>query len=516
MKLERTNWAVEQSVSQVELCYLVENDWDDFGFRTLFEAVLFDSQGRRYDLGYVRILEKGMRSGRTEFERVSRDLGARYCSLGSSVEYYRKLSECPEQVRTQYLRSVRDAVFDPDVYARFEDEIGFQKSLLRDVSRRDVGVSFPRALNGDADLTPYDFRYSFKNDDQSTGELSFSVEPQSRPPSNIHVLIGRNGVGKTRLLAGIADSLTENRATTIGMSGQMTFFDESGVHNSVGSFLNLVIVAYSVFDRFDPIAANGERTETAIPHYYIGVKSAASIVLGSQETAVRLKSRNEVREEFRDAVHNILGDPNKTSRLLRAFSVLSSDPMIAEMKLDERLVNGESREETINAFELLSSGHKAVILTITRLVELVSDRSLVLIDEPETHLHPPLLASFVRALSDLLQSRNGVAVVATHSPVLLQEVPSSCVQLIARTGGASQITRPDTETFGENVGTLTRRVFELEVENSGFYRMLVDSANGRSFDEVMSLFADKVGGEGRAVVRSRSLRANREEPPATD
>jgi hypothetical protein len=38
---------------------------------------------------------------------------------------------------------------------------------------------------------------------------------------------------------------------------------------------------------------------------------------------------------------------------------------------------------------------------------------------------PPLLAAMMRALSDLLVDRNGVAVVATHSPVVLQEVPAS-------------------------------------------------------------------------------------------
>jgi predicted ATP-dependent endonuclease of OLD family len=51
-----------------------------------------------------------------------------------------------------------------------------------------------------------------------------------------------------------------------------------------------------------------------------------------------------------------------------------------------------------------------VLLTITRLVETVEERTLVLLDEPEAHLHPPLLSAFVRSLSDLLINRNGVAI----------------------------------------------------------------------------------------------------------
>jgi predicted ATP-dependent endonuclease of OLD family len=69
----------------------------------------------------------------------------------------------------------------------------------------------------------------------------------------------------------------------------------------------------------------------------------------------------------------------------------------------------------LSLFNKLSSGHKVVLLTTTRLVETVEERTLVLLDEPEAHLHPPLLAAFVRALSDLLINRNGVAIIATPS-----------------------------------------------------------------------------------------------------
>ena len=86
-------------------------------------------------------------------------------------------------------------------------------------------------------------------------------------------------------------------------------------------------------------------------------------------------------------------------------------------------------------------------------------KTLVLLDEPESHLHPPLLSAFIRALSNLLYDRNGVAIVATHSPVVLQEIPRSCISKIQRVGLVTNIKMPDIETFGENVGVLTREVF---------------------------------------------------------
>jgi predicted ATP-dependent endonuclease of OLD family len=72
----------------------------------------------------------------------------------------------------------------------------------------------------------------------------------------------------------------------------------------------------------------------------------------------------------------------------------------------------------------------------------------------------------------LLIDRNGVAIVATHSPVVLQEVPRSCAWNLRRTGAVVNAERLELETFGENVGTLTREVFGLEVTHSGFHKML--------------------------------------------
>lgn len=139
---------------------------------------------------------------------------------------------------------------------------------------------------------------------------------------------------------------------------------------------------------------------------------------------------------------------------------------------------------------------------MTRLVELVSERTLVLIDEPEAHLHPPLAASFIRALSALLSSRNGVALLATHSPVMLQEVPQDCVWLLFRAGSSVSSERPQIETFAENLGVLTREVFRLEVTNSGYHAMIKEAVtNQPTIESLLSSFRGHLGAEGRALAR---------------
>ncbi|MEU9026767.1 AAA family ATPase [Streptomyces sp. NPDC048383] len=144
-----------------------------------------------------------------------------------------------------------------------------------------------------------------------------------------------------------------------------------------------------------------------------------------------------------------------------------------------------------------------MLLTATRLVEYVGERTLVIIDEPETHLHPPLLAAFVRVLSDLLTDRNGLAIIATHSPVVLQEVPAGCVYKLRRYGDGMKASRPTIETFGENVGVLTHEVFGLEVTDTGYHRYLATMvAEGMSYQDILNALGRQLGGEGRIIARS--------------
>ena len=171
-----------------------------------------------------------------------------------------------------------------------------------------------------------------------------------------------------------------------------------------------------------------------------------------------------------------------------------------------RLLELDEREALKYAGQLasrMSSGHSIVLLTITRLVDTVDEKTLVLLDEPESHLHPPLLSAFTRALSDLLHDRNGVAIVATHSPVVLQEVPKSCVWKLTRIRAQGRSDRPERETFGENVGILTREVFGLEVSKSGFHDLLEQSvARGGAFDEIMQSYGGQIGTEAQAILIS--------------
>jgi hypothetical protein len=63
--------------------------------------------------------------------------------------------------------------------------------------------------------------------------------------------------------------------------------------------------------------------------------------------------------------------------------------------------------------------------------------------------------------------------------------------------------RPERETFGENVGILTREIFGLEVSKSGFHEMMQRAADaGETFESIVASYGGHLGAEARAILLS--------------
>lgn len=490
--------------------FLLTDNWDDwFTYNTMYALVVYDAKGERFVAGEVKVGQFEMKEGqrRASIPHQFDLLGEEFFSLGQDDSYYEKLNELGPELRDQILRGLRDVALDQDLFQRALNEKVTGVSLLRSVTRATVQGQFSRLARGGARLSRYEFAYTAPTAGRSKAEpatLSFVVEPESMPPTNIHVLIGRNGVGKTHLLNHMTRSLVDKRADAAEV-GSFNVVSDDGLDGDV--FANLVSVTFSAFDPFEPLPSRRDKSE-GMQYSYIGLKR-----IGSTEDGRPLapKSPERLSSEFSGSVL-VCSAGARLVRWRRALEMLETDPIFREADVAS-LADQERDDEVLKAtarklFGKLSSGHKIVLLTITRLVETVEERTLVLLDEPEAHLHPPLLSAFVRALSDLLVNRNGVAIVATHSPVVLQEVPASCAWKIRRSGRRVEVERPDVETFGENVGVLTREVFGLEVTHAGFHKLLRDAiGEDQDFRAVLEKFGSKLGGEARAIVRA--LIANR-------
>ena len=483
----------------IHTVYLKIDHWNDYSFVTMFYMSLHDDKGELHDIGNVKIGFKGQDTSKSTYEMLGNNfesLPEGYFSLGMDVDYYRKLSDMSKDFREDLLGSLNDMVFKPYYLDLAQDEAVFSNSLLRNVSLSVIKGQYTRVLSGHPPLTDFKFSYRRPDEEKMAGiDLYFHVQAGSKPSTNIHTLIGRNGVGKTTLLNGMIEALTN-----IGKSAGQFFENGSWQESPIAAdyFSSIVSVSFSAFDPFNPPSEQPDPSKGAC-YFYIGLKNTE----GKDSHA--LKELPELRLEFVESLKSCLSQPGRKHRWESAIYSLESDENFAEMQLP-RLAgfSGEELEEKALALiEQMSSGHAIVLLTITKLVARVEEKTLILIDEPESHLHPPLLSAFIRSLSELLHDRNGVAIIATHSPVVLQEVPKTCVWKINRTRLEVSVKQPDEETFGENVGTLTREVFGLEVVKSGFHQLLIESvAKGSSYEDLLDEYKHQLGYEAKAILKA--------------
>lgn len=482
--------------------YLKPSNWDDYSFKTSFDATFYDSRGAKYELGSVKIGYKNQPPGWSLdlLPRKFTSLPEMWFSVGQDPQYYRILKEnLAQDLRLNFLEALRDVVTADKILKDAQEENVFKSSLMRGVSLATIHGQFKRLANGQAELTEFNFSYVDPGDERNSKiKIDFEVTPLSKPSTNIHVLIGRNGVGKTTLLNNIITAIVSPQAQPRG-----NFYTSNlwGTHTPLDKnyFSSVVSVSFSVFDPFIPPREQPDRSK-GVGYFYVGMKKHRA-----GETSLPPKSEADLINDFIESLDSCLSQESKKDRWYKAISRLESDSNFAHMDLKDLLtcLPYELKAAAAKKMSMMSSGHKIVLLTITKLVDTIEEKTLVLMDEPESHLHPPLLSAFTRTLSELLQDRNGVAIIASHSPVLVQEVPKSCVWKLTRIRTEGRADRPERETFGENVGVLTREIFGLEVVKSGFHDVLSSAVYaGGNFESIMSEYNYQLGVEAQALLRT--------------
>ncbi|CYV61560.1 AAA family ATPase [Streptococcus suis] len=494
---------VVQSYSDIQQngYYLVHSDWDDwFRYETTY-LFYIKKDNQITNIGSIKIGQFSMKEGQRipdvpeAFDTLTDD----FFSVVTDESFYYEINRVESEKREYILTALKDVAFNEQLYLKATETDVFKISLTRDVLPKTIINKYRRLANGNTELSTYDF--SFKMTESCT--LDFKVNPDKFPASNIHAIIGRNGVGKSYLL-------TEMVESAIKKDGRFSFNTEFNDN----FFSNIISVNFSSFENKKLFEENDDASKGYL-YYHLSNRTTAR-----ESNKYKLyREEDGVTREFIpkgwDAVfiESVSSALQKKPKLWQdCIRILYSDPIFEQIGID-RLVEIFQRErdarkfyrEAYKIFRGLSSGHKIVILTITKLVEMVSEKTLVILDEPELHLHPPLLSSFIRSLSQLLIKANGVAILATHSPIILQEVQKECVYKLSREISTDfmQVIRPSNETFAEDIGSLTFDVFELETLESGFYTLINQIVKRNlSFEESLQHFDGKMGTLGYKLLLS--------------
>lgn len=314
---------------------LVQDNWDDYGYKTTFHVTLHMSADESFDLGNIKIIETGRTSGYTVMPRRSfKELPTGHASLGADLDYYETIFKLGRDVFEPYFRGLRDVAFDDEIKASVEDSEAYRVSLLRfGGAERTLGDA-ARLLRGPTLPTKRrsaGFKVKFKTRlarHSNTFTIDFDFRRRGRLPNRINALIGYNGTGKTRLLSNLA----------IVASGYGYGSKEDVLDNAAGRFVGyappfktVVVVSYSAFDTFvipGRTEVEKERLQERgeiFGYVYCGLRERSDDGAPNDEQAYRLRTPTEIESEFLSALERVR-EADRLESLLEVLKPLLRDP----------------------------------------------------------------------------------------------------------------------------------------------------------------------------------------------
>ena len=491
------------------------NSWNDYHHYTTFDFNYYSAQSKLeyHSQAGIKILQYG--SMETEIPTEFEALNNNYCSLGQSLEYYKFLASLDEPTYRNILDSLNDLVYKNNIVEKFQFETGFQSSLLRFSEAEKAfnegrSILFSEQKQKDVD-DKFRFMFECKVGDASENHvIEFDFSPDNTGLSRINAIIGKNGTGKTQVLAKIARS----------MSG-LGHHDGGKFEPKRPSFSKVIAISYSVFDEFkrpsDEIDDRIQEINAAFsnPNTTINEelqnelqqlkdkRHASSVDLFSYvycglRTENRLLNQSEIKSKLEVALQ-IVGRNRRVDEWKSILHTLLKDQSI---DMDD-IVGTNANETSDMLYKKLSSGQRILALFMTEVIAHIEDESIILFDEPELHLHPEAISAVARALHVLLDKFNSYAIIATHSPIILQEIPSKHVIVFRRKGNLPVIGNLPIESFGENLSNITYEVFETVGQHNNFkdyFGHLIEK--GLNYEEINELFDNNLSINARLALQA--------------
>jgi predicted ATPase len=124
----------------------------------------------------------------------------------------------------------------------------------------------------------------------------------------------------------------------------------------------------------------------------------------------------------------------------------------------------------------LSSGEFHYFSTVIAICGSIKNDSLILIDEPETSLHPNWQMNYINHLKQLLESQNSSHfVISTHSHFIVSDLEGASSEVIGIIGQAPNISAEPLErnTFGWSAEEVLFKVFNLRSTRNFFFESTI-------------------------------------------
>lgn len=345
----------------------------------------------------------------------------------------------------------------------------------------------------------------------------FEFASKSILPHDINLLIGSNGVGKSQLLHQFVERWLQVEGP------------EDSRFDTAPNFARLIAVSYSPFERLR-VDTEGLTLADRDIYQYFGLRGRGqnrpTLSLDhARQAAVRSLiscARDDRRfsgirtwSEKLLTLHQVLGQaiefdyaaievPPTTNS--EAFQVTEQKQSLV-FDVTERGADGKSQQRRFVRIEPdsadnlnleavrkhaniisgvtlfrdgrileMSSGQRLFSYLVINLLGSIRRNSLVIIDEPELFLHPALETALITMLKSILKRYDSKAIIATHSLVVVREVPRDCVHVFEPTEDGLRIKHPPFQTFGGDIQRISSYVFGDNSTSKPFERWIEESA----------------------------------------
>jgi len=466
---------------------LSDDSWDDYGSQISFGLTYVDEVGGQTSIGTLKILQRRSTGGeplstvhRPALDPTFSSLGPDCISLGQSEEYYLNLRSLGEDFAVQVVEALRDVAWQPALATPFETAGPFRNGLLRSNSAKRAHHLGRHCIREGKPNDDPSFEYEFLiQGAEGVTQVEVKFAEQSAVPGRVAGIIGRNAVGKTQFMAQLASDL----AQTGRISPERLADLKERFGGRIPLFNRVLAISYSSFDRFRRPPASDQSS-----YIYCGVRDDNGRLSAKALADSYLANLRRVKElgrhyEWREHIDSILGEA------------------AADVPLAPSAVDGKDNSDGI--FDGLSSGQATLCHLVTGLLAWVQPHTVVLFDEPETHLHPNAVANLFIVFSAILRQYESVAIIATHSPVVIQEIPRAHVVHFKREGNFTTAESLGLESFGESITELTRHVFETVEVETLYKTTLARLARTRTLQEVLDLFPEGLSLNAQAYLLAR-------------
>ncbi|HLO04986.1 MAG TPA: AAA family ATPase [Symbiobacteriaceae bacterium] len=171
------------------------------------------------------------------------------------------------------------------------------------------------------------------------------------------------------------------------------------------------------------------------------------------------------------------------------------------------------QDESISINDL-SSGERTMLYRFFPLLDAVQDEAVILIDEPETHLHPKWIQEFVAMLVSVFKSYHAQFILASHSPLIAADLPADCIVGLKRVKGTIQSAPITVRSLGGNPAEILESVFGVDdyrgVFTQSVMKKLKQAIKKQNLPEAERLYALFAQSEEKLEL-FRELRRLREE-----